>query len=93
MTATDGTALTGERSDLLETLTKHRYLLRFTVRDLTDEQAAQRTTASGLCLGGLIKHVTGTEQRWVNFALGDITLHDVQLETGEKLRLSAQFGS
>jgi hypothetical protein len=86
MTATDGTALTGERSDLLETLTKHRYLLRFTVRDLTDEQAAQRTTASGLCLGGLIKHVTGTEQRWVNFALGD-----PQAMTGDGLDWDAQF--
>ncbi len=44
--------LTGERADLLETLAKHRNFLRYTVRDLTDEQAAQRPTASGLCLGG-----------------------------------------
>ncbi len=34
MTATG----TGERRDLLETLTKRRYFLRLTVRDLTDEQ-------------------------------------------------------
>jgi uncharacterized damage-inducible protein DinB len=61
---------TAERADLVQTLTKHRYFLRFTVRDLTDEQAAQRTTASALSLGGLIKHVAATEQAWLNFVLG-----------------------
>jgi Protein of unknown function (DUF664) len=58
-----------ERADLLETLDKHRYFLRHTVRDLTDEQAAQRTTVSALCLGGLIKHVAQTERQWVSFIL------------------------
>ena len=38
-----------------------RHFLRFTVRDLTDEQARQRTTASELTLGGLIKHVAADE--------------------------------
>ena len=33
-------ALTGERADLLEQLGKARHFLRFTVRELTDEQAA-----------------------------------------------------
>lgn len=61
--------LTGERADLLETLAKHRNFLRYTVRELTDEQAAQRPTASGLCLGGLIKHVTVGERQWVDFIL------------------------
>jgi uncharacterized damage-inducible protein DinB len=56
-----------ETADLLETLARHRYFLRFAVRDLTDEQAAQRTTASELCLGGLVKHVTLAERRWANF--------------------------
>ena len=69
MTTTE-TITTGERADLLETLAKHRYFLRFTVRDLTDEQGARRTTASQLCLGGLIKHVATTEQGWMNFVLG-----------------------
>ncbi len=36
-------------------------------RDLSDEQAAQRTTVSELCLGGLIKHVTLTERQWIRF--------------------------
>jgi uncharacterized damage-inducible protein DinB len=58
-----------ERADFVETLATHRHFLRFTVRDLTDEQAAQRTTVSALCLGGLIKHVAGVEERWQNFLL------------------------
>ena len=61
--------ITGERADLLQTLAKHRDFLRWTVRDLTDEQAAQRTTVSELTLGGLIKHVAGVERRWINFVL------------------------
>ncbi|WP_371498095.1 DinB family protein [Kitasatospora sp. NBC_00374] len=59
-----------ERADLLETLAKHRGFLRHTVRGLDDEQAARRTTVSELCLGGLIKHVTGVEARWMRFAVG-----------------------
>jgi uncharacterized damage-inducible protein DinB len=61
--------LTGERADLLDSLARHRWFLRYTVRDLTDEQAAARPTASQLCLGGLIKHVAGTEERWLKFAV------------------------
>jgi hypothetical protein len=68
MTTPEKTA-PGERADLLQQLAKQRHFLRFTVRDLTDEQAAERTTASELCLGGLIKHVTATEQQWANFIL------------------------
>jgi uncharacterized damage-inducible protein DinB len=57
----------GERGDLLQALATQRYLLRHTTRGLTDEQAAQRTTASELSLGGLIKHVTLTERQWMRF--------------------------
>ena len=60
-------AAAGERADLLAALAKGRYFLRYTVRGLTDEQTAQRTTASELCLGGLIKHVTLTERQWMSF--------------------------
>ncbi|MFD5281834.1 DinB family protein [Streptomyces rubrogriseus] len=69
--------LTGERADLLETLAKHRHFLRFTTRDLTDEQAGLRTTVSELCLGGLIKHTAAAERSWTDFivngpsAMGD----------------------
>ena len=68
MTISD-TPVTGERADLLETLGQHRHFLRYTVRDLTDEQAGRRTTASELCLGGLIKHVTLTERQWASFII------------------------
>ncbi|MFD9319980.1 DinB family protein [Streptomyces sp. NPDC060053] len=62
-------AVGGERADLLESLAKQRHFLRFTTRDLTDEQAGLRTTASALCLGGLIKHVTSVERGWAAFIL------------------------
>ena len=68
MTSGNGT-LSGERADLLSSLAKHRLFLRYTVRDLTDEQAAERTTVSELCLGGLIKHVALTERQWITFIL------------------------
>lgn len=58
-----------ERADLLESLDRHRWFLRFTTRDLTDAQATQRTTASSLTLAGLIKHVAATEQGWIEFIL------------------------
>ncbi|MFG2679344.1 DinB family protein [Streptomyces sp. NPDC048392] len=61
--------MTGERADLLEMLAKHRHFLRFTTRDLTDEQAGLRTTAGELCLGGLIKHMTAGERNWGAFIL------------------------
>jgi uncharacterized damage-inducible protein DinB len=59
--------MTGERAEILQTLGKHRNFLRYTTRDLTDEQAAQRTTVSQLTLGGLIKHVTAVERQWCRF--------------------------
>jgi uncharacterized damage-inducible protein DinB len=65
---TDATG-TGERADLLQALAKQRHFLRYTARGLSDEQAAQRTTVSALCLGGLIKHVALTERQWINFIL------------------------
>jgi uncharacterized damage-inducible protein DinB len=60
-------AASGERADLLATLAQHRHFLRFTARDLTDEQARQRTTVSELSVGGLIKHVTLVERGWADF--------------------------
>src|SRR2546430_17570572 len=73
-----GEHLDGERTDILAGLASARHFLRFTVRDLTDEQARQRTTASELSLGGLIKHVAATEQGWATFVLeGPSALGDV----------------
>jgi len=69
MTTSEGEHRTGERADILAGLASARHFLRFTARDLTDEQVRQRTTASELTLGGLIKHVAATEQGWVDFVL------------------------
>ena len=56
-----------ERTDILEALRAHRDFLRYTVRGLTDEQAARTTTVSELCLGGLVKHVSAVEENWRRF--------------------------
>jgi uncharacterized damage-inducible protein DinB len=58
---------TRERQDLLETLALHRGFLRFTVQNLTDEQATTRSTVSELTLAGLIHHVAETEAQWADF--------------------------
>jgi hypothetical protein len=73
MAAGETGTLTGERADLAETLGTHRRFLRYTVRGLTDEQAAQRTTASELTLGGLIKHVAAAERQWAEFIVHGAT--------------------
>lgn len=93
MTSTQ--TLSRERADLIETLDKHRGFLRFTVRDLTDEQATTRTTASELTLAGIVKHVAETESTWTRFieqgpaAFGDGSIESWtsqwQLQPGETL--------
>ncbi|MDP9073083.1 MAG: DinB family protein [Actinomycetota bacterium] len=96
-TATEAQAdPTGERADLLQTLAQHRHFLRYTVRGLSDEQAGQRTTASALCLGGLIKHVARAESNWVDFIVGgaDAMAEGPKEWTAEKTaeRWMADFG-
>src|SRR5215831_7846028 len=59
-----------EKDELLKTLNARRGFLRFTARNLTDEQARMATTPSVLTIGGLVKHVTGVERRWMLFAVG-----------------------
>ena len=54
-----------ERDGLLTILAQQRDALRASVLWLTDEQARATPAASGLSLGGLIKHVARTERRWV----------------------------
>ncbi|MEV0323774.1 DinB family protein [Streptomyces sp. NPDC050658] len=69
--------VTGEHAEWLQALAKQRHFLRFTTRDLTDEQAGRRTTAGELCLGGLIKHVTAMERGWAAFIVdGPSTMPD-----------------
>jgi uncharacterized damage-inducible protein DinB len=57
--------VTDERDGLLTFLAQQRDALRATVLGLTDEQARATPAASGLSLGGLIKHAARTERRWV----------------------------
>lgn len=64
-----------ERDDILDTLRKHRELFRITVQGLSDEQAASTPTVSGLCLGGLVKHLTVGEQTWSRFAVEGPAAH------------------
>ena len=60
-------AHTDECTDLLSALDKHRGFLRQTLAGITDEEAGRRTTVSELSLGGIVKHVTQVERRWVEF--------------------------
>ncbi|MFJ9694341.1 DinB family protein [Kitasatospora sp. NPDC101183] len=86
MTTVTTAPVTGERADLLVALGKQRHFLRFTTQGLTDEQAGLRTTASALCLGGLIKHVTSVERAWANFILeGPSAMPDFASWTEEDL--------
>jgi uncharacterized damage-inducible protein DinB len=54
-----------ERDSLLTFLAQQRDAVSASVLGLTDEQARATPSASGLSLGGLIKHVDRTERRWV----------------------------
>ncbi|GAB4083528.1 DinB family protein [Myceligenerans cantabricum] len=67
MTTTGTSTLSRERTDLLEVLGNHRGFLRYTAQGLSDDQARETPTASTLCIGGLIKHVTQVEKGWADF--------------------------
>jgi Protein of unknown function (DUF664) len=79
---------TTEVRDLLQTLAKHRGLLRVTVHALTEEQARLRPTASELCLGGLIRHVASMEDRWARFVEGGAAaMEDPDLDWAAEFRM------
>ncbi|KPM53698.1 hypothetical protein CcI49_11105 [Frankia sp. CcI49] len=75
-------ALDAERADLLAELAVARASLINTTRGLSDEQAGERPTASALCLGGLIKHVTACEEGWMRFVLEGPSAMDYALPDG-----------
>jgi uncharacterized damage-inducible protein DinB len=56
-----------ERREFISALAKQRKLLVLTVRGLSEEQIRLRPTASALCLGGILTHVTTGEERWSDF--------------------------
>lgn len=62
-------AETNERDALLAFLEAQRDSLRRAARGLSDEQAARRTTASELTLGGLLKHSLICERHWIRETL------------------------
>jgi uncharacterized damage-inducible protein DinB len=57
-----------ERGALLAFLEAQRGGIRRAVLGLTDEQAAQKPSASELSLSGLLKHVSETELGWLRLA-------------------------
>lgn len=57
-----------ERGALLAFLEAQRGGVRRAVLGLSDDQAAQRPSASELSLSGLVKHVAQTEQGWLEKA-------------------------
>ncbi|MFE9742237.1 DUF664 domain-containing protein [Streptomyces sp. NPDC006477] len=59
-------------------------MLLITVHGITDAQAAQRTTASDLTLGGIVKHLTRGEQVWTRImATGNGKLPEGMLDLGQ----------
>jgi hypothetical protein len=68
----------GERADLLDLLTTHRYLFLRTVDGLTDDQARLTPIPSTtLSLGGLVKHVAATEAGWARFVVEGTAAQEV----------------
>ncbi len=54
-----------EREDLLAIVADQRRIFLYTVVEITDEQAATRTTVSELTLGGILKHLAGLQRSWL----------------------------
>lgn len=58
-----------ERTDLIETLARHRGFLLQTSEGLSEEQARATSTVSALSISSLLKHVADTEEQWMGFAV------------------------
>ena len=56
-----------EKTQILTILESARQSLSRMFADVTEEQARATPTASALCLGGILKHVTYGETIWVDF--------------------------
>lgn len=55
-----------ELTELLGMLHNQRQTLRVAAKDLTDEQARQKSTVSDLTIGGLLNHVATSEGFWLD---------------------------
>ena len=58
-----------ERDGLMAFLEQQRLVLRLTAHGLDDAQARATPTVSSLSVGGVIKHVTAVERRWMDIVL------------------------
>jgi uncharacterized damage-inducible protein DinB len=61
--------VTDERDGLLAFLAQQRDVVRNAAFGLTDEQARSTPSVSSLSVGGLLKHLAGTERSWVGIML------------------------
>jgi len=59
-----------EKTLLLSYVAQQRDGIRNAAYGLTDEQARLTPTAGTLSIGGLVKHVAGTERHWIDMVLG-----------------------
>ncbi|GAB3155971.1 DinB family protein [Amycolatopsis stemonae] len=76
--------MTREHEDLLELLAEVRKRLLIPVRDISDAEAAKRTTVSELTLGGLIRHLATGERLWLRILrTGDGSLPEGMLDTAQ----------
>ncbi|MEV6646882.1 DUF664 domain-containing protein [Amycolatopsis sp. NPDC051371] len=74
--------MTREHDDLLGLLAEVRKRLLIPVRDISDADAARRTTVSELTLGGLIRHLATGERMWLQvLKSADGSLPDGMLDT------------
>lgn len=58
-----------ERDGLLAFLAQQREVITIATYGLTDEQARATPSASPLSVGGLVKHVSSTENGWIDMVL------------------------
>ena len=66
-----------EKTQILTILESARQSLSRMFADVTDEQARATPTASALCLGGLLKHVTYGETIWIDFVVDGEKVDDL----------------
>lgn len=74
----------GEREALNGQLDFHRATLLTKLDGLDDTQLRQSGTPSGLCLLGLVKHLTETEHGWFVVDFAGIDEPDLYLKEGEQ---------
>ncbi|WP_410594505.1 DUF664 domain-containing protein [Amycolatopsis sp. lyj-23] len=76
--------MTREHDDLLGMLAEVRKRLLIPARDISDADAARRTTVSELTLGGLIRHLATGERLWLEvLRTADGSLPEGMLDTDQ----------